>query len=247
MTRFCPRCGEEIDENIKFCPECGHSFVDNVNNTSNTSNPQKEVKQTKIDSNNSSTEETAMKIHKIDPTNSSPANSKEKREKVNPVNSSKNKLSSIKLNKKTMGIIGVILLIVIIAVVAYVILPNVGNDDITIYIKTTDSYATNLGPSSSGSDIIDYSYSVSANLYSSNSFSNLEKYNARVIYLEGDTPVKTMDGYISQYDGKYELLNSFGGNTLYNITNVQIEIVDNQGNIIASETAPFTMGDMSVS
>ena len=41
MTIFCPRCGEEIDENIKFCPECDHSFVDDVNNTSNTSNPQK--------------------------------------------------------------------------------------------------------------------------------------------------------------------------------------------------------------
>lgn len=58
------------------------------------------MKQAKIDSNNSSTEETARKIHKIDPTNSSPASSKEKREKVNPVSSSKDKLSSIKLNKK---------------------------------------------------------------------------------------------------------------------------------------------------
>lgn len=143
------------------------------------------------------------------------------------------------MDLKKVGILAAIVVIVIIIAATIIIIPSLGEENVTITITSTDSYGSKYN-----SDI-SYSYYVNGIVHSSNQFSDLESYSVKATYFDGNIVVKTGEGFISSYDGKNEIFTSINLETPLNVTDVQIEIFNKEGQIVGSQKATFTMGDMT--
>lgn len=208
---------------VKYCPECGEKLKDNVKFCQECG-------------------------HSFYKPNNKPQIKKDKEQTKPPKPQIKkdieNEQTNPQLDLKKVGILAaIVVIIIIIAATVISIQPAETEDEnVTITITSTDSYSSE---SDSG---ISYSYSIDGIVYSTNQYADLESYYAKITYYSGDTAVKTDEGFIlSTFDGANEISNYISLETPVNITDVQIEIINNEGKIVGSQKAPFIMGDMTPS
>lgn len=229
MTKKCPKCGAQLEDIAKFCTKCGCSLTE--------SNDSQSIKEINPFSEKTSPPKEDTNIPK--------------KVKINPTKKQTPKLDS-RINKKTIGIVGLIAIGVIIIIAAMSFMPSESDvaEEVTISVTQTESYATNevnyTTANLTETGNLEYWYYVNANLYPSDLSMDLEKYDAKITFYSGSEVITTVEAYISKYDeGTFDVMGSYTTKELANVTDIQIEVINPTGDIVGSQKSQFTMGDMS--
>lgn len=150
-------------------------------------------------------------------------------------------------NKKKIGIIAAVIIIIVI-VAAVVVVSSINADKVTLSNIDASSYAM-YGIDSvtyeTDTSVVDYLYYVDADIIIDDSKKDVSQYSGKITFYEGDSEVKSVSGYIDEWEGEEFIYGDFSSKTLYNIDNVKIDIYNLDGKLVESVKSAFTMGDMA--